>query len=175
MKKVILSSLLIGLTPSINAQASNEITFLGEVTANTCVVNVEGLENSPTVLLPTVSTSELTDPTTYAGGTEFDINVTGCTVDAVNPTNIGVKFVANRATEYGNLTNTGTADKVEIAIKRSSTYIDFSVPVTDSDAITIAKGETSGSATYNVEYYTHAGSATAGSVVASVQYAITYL
>jgi type 1 fimbria pilin len=66
----------------ISAQAlaaDNTVTFLGEVTSETCTVAINGNKVSPVVLLPSVNKSELLTAGSVAKPTTFDISVSGCT------------------------------------------------------------------------------------------------
>lgn len=173
MKNTLLIVTALSVSP-LAFSAPNEITFMGEVSANTCNVDINGQDTEPTVLLPTVSTADLTAATSYAGETTFSLNVSGCEVSA-QATSIDVTFVANNSSANGNLANTGTATNVELALKRGASRFDMSSPVVDADAITVATGDTSATVDYAVEYYSHAGGATAGSVISTVQYALSYL
>src|SRR6516225_7232631 len=64
------------------AASANTINFQGEVTTQTCAVTVNGNAANPTVLLPTVSTADLSATGSVAGLTSFTIGVTGCTAQA---------------------------------------------------------------------------------------------
>lgn len=80
-------------------------------------------------------------------------------------------------TALGNLANTGTAQNVELQLltdATGTTVIDLRDP-TPVAGITVAAGSTSGEHDYAVQYYSPNGGATAGTVVGTVQYAVTYL
>lgn len=80
MKKylaMITGSLLV--SSSAMAVSDNTITFQGEVSDETCSVVINGNQAKPVVLLPTVSTKELSEQGKTAGPITFDIGLSGCT------------------------------------------------------------------------------------------------
>lgn len=152
-----------------HADSANTITFKGEVTVN-------GVNARPVVLLPSVAKSELATVASSTGLTTFTLGVTGCTVDA-DALDIKTIFIANNMTERGNLANTGTAQNVELQLMTNSsgtTAIDLrnATPVA---GITVAAGSTSGEHDFAVQYFSPNGGTTAGTVVGTVQYAVSYL
>jgi P pilus assembly protein, pilin FimA len=156
------------------AVSDNTITFQGEVSDETCSVAINGNQSTPVVLLPTVSSTELASSGDTAGPVTFDIGLTGCTGDAANSTQISTVFVGNQVTTNGNLGNTGTASNVEVQIlDTTGTEIDLTDGFTGSGDLTLAAGETEASATYTAQYYA-AGQSTAGTVEATMQYAVSY-
>ncbi|EHM45158.1 fimbrial protein [Yokenella regensburgei] len=158
------------------ADSANTITFKGEVTEQTCEVSVNGVNARPVVLLPTVSKSELSQPGSFAGLTTFTLGVTGCTASA-SALDIKTIFVANNMTALGNLANTGTATDVELQLMTDgtgTTPIDLR-NATGIAGISVPAGSTSGEHDYGVRYFSAAGGAGAGTVVGSVQYAVSYL
>lgn len=159
-----------------NAESANTITFKGEVTEQTCEVVVDGVSARPVVLLPSVSKSDLSAAASTAGLTSFTLGVTGCTADTT-ALDIKTLFVANNMTSLGNLANTGTAQNVELQLMSDSAgtqAIDLRdrTPVA---GITVAAGDTAGEHDFAVQYFSPNGGATAGTVVGSVQYSISYL
>ncbi|MET2950084.1 fimbrial protein [Vibrio owensii] len=161
-------------TSSVLAASANTITFQGEVTDETCTVAVNGESASPVVLLETVSKSQLTNNGDTAGGADFDISISGCTGDVAGVPNISTVFVGNQVTGNGNLGNTGSATNVEIQIlDTSGSAIDLTGGFKGSNDLALAAGETSSTATYSAQYYA-TGAATAGTVNASLQYAVSY-
>jgi major type 1 subunit fimbrin (pilin) len=159
-----------------NADSANTITFKGEVTEQTCEVTVNGVNARPVVLLPSVAKSKLAAAASSAGLTAFTLGVTGCTVDA-DALNIKTVFVANNMTERGNIANTGTAQNVELQLMTNSAG---TTPVDLRNAgavagITVAAGSTTGEHDFAVQYFSPNGSAKAGTVVGTVQYAVSYL
>nr|WP_312978487.1 fimbrial protein [Atlantibacter sp.] len=161
---------------SVMADSANTITFRGEVTEQTCSVTVNGSAARPVVLLPTVNKSELSDPADTAGLTTFTMGVSGCTT---GPSDMQLKtlFIGTNVTASGNLANTGDAQNVELQLMTDSTAsmaIDLRA-MQAVDGIVLRAGETAGEHDFAVQYFTPTGSATAGTVVSAVQYAISYL
>lgn len=155
------------------AASENTITFQGEVTDETCSVTVNGNDASPVVLLPTVSASTLSTPGDTAGQTTFEVGVTGCTGSETGVT-ISTVFVGNQVTVDGNLGNTGSATNVDIqVVDTADTPINFTGGFNGGGDLSLEAGETSASAIYAVQYYA-TGAATAGTVQASLQYAVSY-
>ncbi|HDM8061266.1 fimbrial protein [Vibrio harveyi] len=162
-------------TSSVLAASANTITFQGEVTDETCTVSVNGENASPVVLLETVPKSELAKSGDTAGATEFEVSISGCTGNATTGVpNISTVFVGNQVTGNGNLGNTGSATNVELQIlDTSDSAIDLSGGYKGSNDLALAAGEKANSATYKAQYYA-TGASTAGTVNASLQYAVSY-
>lgn len=162
------------LSATAHAFSANTIQFIGEIADQTCEVAVNGSHNSPVVLLPTVSRSELNAAAKTAGAATFTIKVTGCTSD-VNDTAIKTRFIANNLTTSKRIGNTGDASNVSLEIfdpRDASVTIDHT-GLTAAPGVNLAAGATEASYDYGVRYYAE-GTATAGSVAGSVQYALTY-
>lgn len=176
MKNLTLSALVLTALFGANAHANNTITFLGEVSDQTCEVAVNGNATNPVVLLPTVSTADLASVGAVAGETPFTLSVSGCTVNATDALPIKTVFVANNVTASGNLVNTGTATNVALQILDSvgGTGVNLTT-VNTVDGLNVAAGASSASHDFAVQYISEAGTATAGTVVGVVQYAISYL
>ncbi|WP_330985332.1 MULTISPECIES: fimbrial protein [Enterobacterales] len=157
-----------------SAYADNTIKFQGEIADQTCAVNVNGSTSSPLVLLPTVPATSLASSGMTAGNTNFTINLTGCTA-STSATAIKTVFVGNSLTSNGRMGNTGTATNVSLQL------IDPAAPTTPLDltgqtgapGLNLAANATSASHDFAVQYYAE-GTATAGSVLGSVQYAVSY-
>lgn len=175
MKKTNLALLLVGaLTSSVALASDNTITFQGEVADETCTVTVNGNTYSPVVLLPTVSTNDLSMAGQTAGDTTFEIGVTGCTGTTTGDVRISTVFVGNLVTNDGNLGSTGTANNVDIQILDiANNVIDFNSTFNGEGDLTLTSNQTEASATYIAQYYATDAS-TAGTVQASMQYAISY-
>ncbi|KKB02768.1 fimbrial protein [Pantoea anthophila] len=161
------------------AASNNTITFQGQVTAETCTVTVNGNAANPLVLLPSVNTSELDASGKVAGPTTFDIGITGCKGNDTETTTVSTVFSGNNVTSKGNLGNlatTNAAQNVEIQIldKKNKQPIPFNsgkyIGLNDLD---LAAGVKEATATYTAQYYA-ADTATAGTVEATMQYAISY-
>ncbi|MGH1382847.1 MAG: fimbrial protein [Shewanella xiamenensis] len=175
MKKLTLSALVLTALFGANAHANNTITFLGEVSDQTCEVAINGATANPTVLLPTVSTADLATAGSVAGETPFTLSVSGCTINATQALPIKTVFVGNSVTVAGNLGNTGTATNVSLQILDAvgGNAVDLT-GVATVDGLNVAAGDSTASHDFAVQYYAE-GAATAGTVVSSVQYAISYL
>lgn len=175
MRKLTLSILVLGALFGANVQANNTITFIGEVSDQTCEVTINGNASNPTVLLPTVSKADLASAGSTAGETPFTIAVSGCTVNATQASPISTVFVGNNLTNAGNLGNTGTATNVALQILDG--VGGAGVDLTGSAAVAglnVAAGETTASYDFAVQYISETGNATSGSVTSSVQYAVSY-
>lgn len=161
-------------TVSTTVYADNTIKFQGEVADQTCTVNVNGNASSPLVLLPTVPASSLTTAGTTAGTTNFTIDISGCTA-STSDTAIKTFFVGNNLTSNGRMGNTGSATNVSLQL------VDPATPATPLDltgqtgapGLNLVANATSASHDFAVQYYSE-GATTAGSVLGSVQYAISY-
>ncbi len=161
------------MLPGLAFASGNTITFQGEVAAQTCSISVNGNEASPVVLLPTVGTNQLNVAGNVAGATTFDIGVTGCTASEEGMS-FSTVFVGNQVTESGNLGNTGTAQNVELQIlDTTGTEINFTGGFTGNNDLVLSSGQTSTSSTYTAQYFA-TGAAGPGSVMSTMQYAISY-
>lgn len=163
-----------GLVLSTTVLADNTIKFQGEVADQTCDISINGNSSTPLILLPTVSSASLLASGTTAGQTPFTIGLTGCTASS-SATAIKTVFVGNSLTADGRMRNTGTAGKVSLQL------IDPAAPTipldltgqTGSSGLSLAANANSASYDFAVEYYSE-GTATPGSVLASVQYSVSY-
>lgn len=175
MNKLTLSVLALSALLGANAQANNTISFSGEVTEQTCQVDLSGNVNGPVVLLPLVSKTDLKDPGSVAGETPFTISVSGCAVNGSEALPIKTIFFGNDVTAKGNLKNFGSANNVELQILDAvgGNAIDVSAGAAAS-GLSVAAGESTGSHDFAVQYVSVAGNATAGTVIGSIQYQIAY-
>lgn len=176
MKKATLIALTtLSLAYAASVNANNTVKFLGEVSTQTCTVDINGISSNPMILLPTVPASALAVQGGTAGATKFTVNLTGCTSEGT-ATTIKTVFLANNVTANGNLGNTGSATDVSINLLDSngSTPLDFTSGFATTSAMTLASGATSTSQELTAQYYAESTSVSAGSVITSAQYAITY-
>ncbi|WP_058911700.1 fimbrial protein [Entomohabitans teleogrylli] len=174
MKKMLITALAC-LPLSVIAASNNTIQFQGEVTEQTCSVTVNGAEANPTVLLPTVTASALDQAAKVAGMTRFTISLTGCSAPTGSDRAVGMVFVANNLTENGRIGNTGTAKNVTLQLvdpASPGSALDLT-GTTAAPGLVLAQGATTASHDFAVQYYAEAA-AQAGSVLGSVQYAVTY-
>jgi major type 1 subunit fimbrin (pilin) len=176
--KTRLLALAIAIAPTFAfAQSANTINFQGEVTDQTCQVTINGNAANPTVLLPTVPSTSLANAGDTAGQTTFQIAVSDCAPMAADQS-LKTVFVGNQVTAAGNLGNTGTATNVALQLLDPATPASpFDLASAGGYAATglkLLQGDTSASYDYAVRYISEAGGATPGSVLGSVQYAVSY-
>lgn len=166
--------LVAGLVLSTTALADNIIKFQGEVAEQTCDVSVNGSTSSPLVLLPTVPTTALDTAGSTAGQTSFTISVSGCTPGA-SETAIKTVFVGNNLTGTNRMGNTGTASNVSLQLvdpASAAVPLDLTGQI-GAPGLKLAAAATTASHDFAVQYYAESA-VTAGSVLGSVQYAISY-
>ena len=87
MKKTLIAASLVflsGSVLSVNAASTGTITFNGQITDTTCDVNVNGQGANATVTLPTVPSSTLTTQGMVTGRTNFNMQLTNCTLSSVS-------------------------------------------------------------------------------------------
>lgn len=101
---------MLALSGACAAASSNTVQFKGEVSTQTCSVNINGNQSNPVVLLPTVAASKLATKGATAGDTTFTVNVTGCAA-ATSDTAIKTVLAGNNPTTNGNPGNAGDAPK----------------------------------------------------------------
>ncbi|MGQ6208573.1 fimbrial protein [Serratia sp. IR-2025] len=169
--KLVALSMLV-LSGACAAASSNTVQFKGEVSTQTCSVNINGNQSNPVVLLPTVAASKLATK----GATTFTVNVTGCAA-ATSDTAIKTVLAGNNPTTNGNLGNAGDAAKVSIQLLDSdaTTPLSFASGSTvTTSAMTLAKDATSTSQNLVARYYAEDTGVAAGSVIATAQFAISY-
>ena len=174
MKKILLAT-LVCLPITGFAASENTIQFQGEVTDQTCSVAINGMEANPTILLPTVPASALDASAKVAGLTPFTISLTGCTASATGDQNVDTVFVANNLTADGRIGNTGDAENVTLQLvdpAAATTALDVT-GTTGAPGLVIKKDAETASYDFGVQYYAE-GAAKAGSVLGSVQYAVSY-
>jgi major type 1 subunit fimbrin (pilin) len=179
MKKHLLALALASVPMLALAQAGpNTIHFQGEVSDQTCKVTVNGSAANPTVLLPTVPSAALATAGSTAGQTTFTVAVNECMAPVSTTQAVSTIFVGNQVTAGGNLANTGTATNVALQLldpAASGTPFDLSAAGgVRAPGLVLADGDTSASHDFAVQYITEAGGATPGSVLASVQYSVSY-
>lgn len=186
-KNIIALSLILisGSALAVPNVSDNTVRFKGEVSNQTCSLDINGNKQSPVVLLPTVSINEFktADAVTKgktAGETEFTINVSGCSSTTGSngmESSLKIGFLGNLVTAGNNLGNTGTAKDISIQLvdNNSSSFV-FTAGdlIASQTSISIAEDGSVTPTTYKARYYAEETTATAGSVIASAQYAITY-
>lgn len=158
------------------AASSNTVQFKGEVGTQTCSVNINGNQSNPVVLLPTVAASKLATKGATAGDTTFTVNVTDC-LGISGDTAIKTVLAGNSPTINGNLGNAGDAANVSIQLLDSdaSTPLSFASGSTvTTSAMTLTEGSNMTSQSLVARYYAEDVGITAGSVIATAQFAISY-
>jgi major type 1 subunit fimbrin (pilin) len=177
MKKPLLAVAIAAAPVLAFAASNNTINFQGEVTAQTCEVTINGNTGNATVLLPTVPTSALANPNDTAGLTTFTVALSGCSPSA-DTQDINTVLVGNQVTAAGNLGNTGSATHVQLQLldpaSSSGPFKLSSVEGFQAPGLRLGPSQTAASHDFAVQYVTEEGVATAGSVLGSVQYAISY-
>ena len=156
------------------AASQNTITFNGQVSDQTCQVSVNGNDANPIILLPTVSAASLATSGNTEGDTTFTVSVSGCnSPTAALP--IKTAFLGNNVTTQGNLGNTGSAENVQVQLLTAPNGTAIVLDGTTSvPGLVLPINGTSTSHDFDVRYISEAGGATAGTVSASVQYALDY-
>ncbi len=154
--------------------ADGTISFNGEVTGQTCVIN--GGTKDLVVTLPTVAASTLDSPGKKAGLTPFSIDLTGC---AAAPGKVRVAFEPGASVDAstGRLRPAaGGAANVQIGLNNAvdATAINLGAAAAgqNSSAVDIVNGNAS--LRYTAEYVATGGPATVGSVTTSVVYSLAY-
>ena len=176
------SALMFAVAP---VYADNKLYISGELTNQTCILSVDGSANgNPIVNLGPVHASSLQDAGSTAGRTEFTLGVSGCI-----PSDDPMGFLVNLKPYYltgpendsgkqSTIGNIGSANNVDLHILhpfsgKPIVYDGLNI-YSGAGFIPVIPGETSGKRTYSVEYVSHQGGATPGTVVGRVQYAINY-
>ncbi|WP_087111693.1 fimbrial protein [Halomonas citrativorans] len=161
----------------LSAMAVNTITFDGEVTAQTCTVNVEG-STDPVILLSSIPQTDLDGAVGKVGGeTSFNINLVGCASGATAET-YTTRFSPISPTTSGNLSNTAASGAADVALQLldgpSGGVVDFSNGAVNAGAIELAAGDTTASGTYAVQYVAEAATVGVGPVTGAVMYTVRY-
>ena len=177
MKKYKLLALCLAPLFSASALAHDgTITFNGKVVAQTCSVNT-GNSGNLSVTLPTVSSTSLKKDGDTVGLTPFSINLTGCTTGVNGAQNVKAFFEPGATTDFAtnNLTNTGSANNVQVQILNS----DGQTPILlgrDFAGQNVTAEAIQGSDVtlrYAARYYA-TGQASAGEVTSTVNYTVAY-
>lgn len=173
IKKSIAVTGLVALSMAA-AASDNTITFLGEVADNTCQVSVNGNAASPVVLLPTVATGSFAAVGDVAGETAFTISVDGCTA-AASDLSLQTVFVPNGLSGT-NMANSGTATGVSLQLLDGpgGMAVDLVNGINAVGGLTVMTGETSASHDYAVQYHADDAAVMPGTVIGSLQYAVSY-
>lgn len=183
MKKVMILAVLAaaGFVGASQAAPTGTINFTGQLTDNTCDVNIDGQGVNPLIHLPTIQTSQLQTQGEVAGRTGFNVALTNCTAPAQS--GVSVFFQAGDTVDQitGRLKNTdvSTTGATNVSLQLLDATNSFAPikagnqsQVTDTSYVEVAED---GSATvpYAVEYYAD-DATTAGMVTSKVLYSIQY-
>ncbi|QIK14984.1 type 1 fimbrial protein [Leclercia sp. 29361] len=181
LKKIALAFTVVALPYS--ALAAPTVTFEGEVTDQTCSVNING-QTSSVVMLPTVAATEF--GTTLANGqtaglTPFTISLSGCK-SSTSSTNITTKFlgydVDSTTGTLGNRATTDAATGYGIQLTSSGTGGTPVVlsGVTSVPGLVLAANATTASYEFGAQYYVvDATTAAPGKISAVAEYTVSYL
>jgi major type 1 subunit fimbrin (pilin) len=176
MKSVVLTCFATAAAiPMASYAADGQITFNGQITAQTCSISGNGQGPNFTVTLPTVSTSALTSPGVSAGRTPFNIALTNCSPTSGNVATYFEPGVTVDSTTGQLLNATGTATNVEVALLNNDTsqiMLGQAQASQNSETVAIASG--AAELKYFAQYVAVGGSATAGSVDTTVLYSMSY-
>jgi len=168
-----------------SALAAPTVTFEGEVTSQTCSININGQTNS-VVLLPTVAIKDFGEPlaaTNTAGFTPFTVSITNCQAPQAD-TNITTNFLGyNVDSASGVLGNTRTGVDAATGfgiqlLKDTQNTASSAVNlkgVTAVPGLVLKTGDTSATHDFGVRYYSMSDSGTAGKITAVAEYTVSYL
>ena len=177
MKKISMVAMGLLLAASqVNAAEASDgtINFKGEITSQTCTVNVNNSGNSSTLVnLPKVTTGVLNAAGAVAGNTRFTMALSSCSAQTGN---VYAYFEqgANVNAE-GRLTNTGSATGVDLQLLDSANkLINAGGFEQTTSPATVPLTAGAGTLSYSAQYYATAA-AGAGSVLSTVNYSIVYL
>lgn len=185
MKKTIVSLYLLaalGLTASAQAASTGTITFNGLLTDSTCDVDIEGQGADATIILPTVSVTELTSAGDTTGRASFKMNISKCVIGTTGGhSKVSAFFQPGNTVDLGTgrLKNVGgSATKVDLQLLDvSGNYkvidIGSTNQVNDMTYIDIDQANGTALLPYAVEYYAN-GQTTPGTVTSSVVYNLQY-
>jgi len=175
MKKVSMIALGLLAAAQVHAAAASDgtINFTGNIESQTCTVSLNGGASTGTVTLPNVATSMLANAGETAGATRFTIDLSNCTTKTGNV----YAYFEQGANVNGNgrLSNTGTATNVDLQLTDSAgTVLNAGSTEQSTSPTTAVLTDGAATLTYAAQYYATAA-ATAGTVLSSVTYSISYL
>ncbi|NAW70376.1 hypothetical protein CAG53_03815 [Vibrio sp. V26_P1S5P106] len=172
MRIVMLSCLLLFCLSSGVFARHNTLRIMGSTSNQTCTIEVNGSTRNPIVLLEAVMVNRLFKPDSYFGEKWFDLALRECLPQQIEE--VYLTQLAGDTTEAGNLKNTGgDAQNVELqVINHKRERIDLSTPPLLE--VVLPAGQTEGRLTLGIRYFSERGDATAGSVLSSIQYLVSY-
>lgn len=168
MKKLLVAAIL--SSASVGAFAYDaQVNFNGEVLDQTCTVNGKSDGSAVVnVTLPKVNKSSLAGADSWAGNTPFTFSLTNCPVSATK-----AKWeITGQVDSAGTLINTvaGTNATVRL-IDPNNSYININ---TDAGYSFTPAADGSATLKYMAQYYSKAGSATAGQLQTVGYWTLTY-
>lgn len=170
---------------SCAVSAAPTVTFQGEVSSQTCSIEINGQTNS-IVMLQAASTTDFGTPLANgqtAGASAFTVSIAGCTAPATTAQNIKTTFlgydVDAASGVLGNRATGATAARgygIQLTTSASGgNGIMLSGP-TAVPGLVLPVGATSASYDFGVQYFViDAASATPGSITAVAEYTLSYL
>ena len=175
LKPSTLLATVLALAPLTSQATDGEINITGKITANTCDIT-SGTAGKQAVTLPTIMANSLQSAGATAGRTPFTITLANCTPDSGK---VALYFEPGTGTDMttGKLKNTAAtaASNVQVALLNadlSDIALDQPQGSQNSQWVDITAG--SADLGYFAEYYSQAGSATAGDVKADTYFTLTY-
>lgn len=176
IKKSIYFMLLFTSLHSVTATASDgTISFSGGIVASTCIIKLNDVSASGTVTMPWVALNLLATTGNIAAPTNFTLNLSGCTtVTGATLVNAFFESGAGVNNSTGNLINTGTATNVAVQLLVAGTMTQI-IPglATQAQPASVSIPGGTGTLAY-VAQYISTGVATAGTIISSVTYSLTY-
>lgn len=179
-----LSGLVIAALPCF-VSAAPTVTFQGEVSSQTCSVNINGQANS-VVLLPAVSFADFGAALANgasAGQTSFTVSLTQCTAPEGTAQAINTRFTGydvdsttgvlkNRDTSV----NAATGFGIQLTASASGSNPIMLSGATDVPGLVLSPGATSTSYDFGARYYViDKSKAKAGKITAVAEYTLSYL
>ncbi|WP_051302950.1 fimbrial protein [Comamonas composti] len=160
------------------AAAANTITFNGEVTDQTCQVEING-SSAPVVILDSVPVSALSAPGMVAGATPFTLKLTNCVAPATGSESFQALFQAVNATSNGNLPNAAAGGAQGVSLQLLDAVGGNPVRLTSGSpakggSIVLQSGQTSASRDFAIQYYSESAAVSTGMVSGSVTYTVRY-
>jgi major type 1 subunit fimbrin (pilin) len=168
---------LLVMNSATQAASTGTITFNGELTQNTCDVNVGGQGPDAVVVLPTVTTSVLQTPGQTTGRKDFSMVLSNC-VGTLRTVAAFFQAGSTVDTVTGRLKNTNGSGATNVSLQLLDIingYKAIQAGNQNQIANTSYVVATTGSANllYSVQYYAE-GATTPGLVTSSVVYSLMY-
>jgi len=164
-------------TSAAHADFNNTITFEGEVTDQTCKVDVNGSDKT-TVKLPVVSEQSMQSLNATAGETPFTVNITECAKEG----NVSLRISRESVNEKGHIKIDDTTSSAAKGYAVQLIDQDKEIPLETETHTLYALGTTTktGDATFSIQkefiarYIREDNDAKAGIVKAVVKYELAY-